>query len=461
MLIKRWVAELCVFDIILSGLQPAKCTETWSIGPWTRPDNPQPVLRPNASSSFYCPMRQQMVEWEARHTFNPAAVVKDGKVHVLYRAEDNSSKGGIGSFTSRIGLAVSNDGINFERDPLPVLFPGPDSQADHEYYGGCEDPRIAERPDGTYVLLYTQFSRQGPRGTHVRLGLASSRDLRTWTKHGSPFEGTKFQDLTTKSASIVQRVQDGRLIAALIYGRYWMYFGEHAVNIATSEDLIHWKVETDGNGKPKAVMSPRPLHFDSHLTEVGPSLVLTERGIILTYNGKNSHQQHKADPALPLGVYTCGQALFARGNPMQLLHRMDAPFLKPEVSWEKSGQYKDGTTFSEGLVLFQGRWMLYYGCADTFVGVATAPFSEITTSKGTAMLTGQTLSSSTLSSSASLETTGQTLHQAQFTPSRQTGDPRPPVELTSSIERLTAGAALFTVLACLMLRCLTRRLKTV
>jgi predicted GH43/DUF377 family glycosyl hydrolase len=51
---------------------------------------------------------------------------------------------------------------------------------------------------------------------------------------------------------------------------------------------------------------------------------------------------------------------------------LDQPFFKPELAWEKTGQYAAGTTFSEGLVLFKGKWFLYYGCADTFVGVATA-----------------------------------------------------------------------------------------
>jgi hypothetical protein len=42
------------------------------------------------------------------------------------------------------------------------------------------------------------------------------------------------------------------------------------------------------------------------------------------------------------------------------------------MPWEASGQYASGTTFIEGLVLFQNKWFLYYGCADTFVGVTIA-----------------------------------------------------------------------------------------
>eukprot|EP00931_Biecheleriopsis_adriatica_P086946 TRINITY_DN61495_c0_g1_i1.p1 TRINITY_DN61495_c0_g1~~TRINITY_DN61495_c0_g1_i1.p1 ORF type:complete len:395 (-),score=76.56 TRINITY_DN61495_c0_g1_i1:18-1202(-) len=341
----------------------------WALGPWSRPAHAQPVIRPNPESTFICPMRGTAVNWESRHTFNPAAVVKDNLVYVLYRAEDDSSIGGIGSFTSRVGLATSTDGTTFTADPQPVLFPAADEQRHHEWYGGCEDPRIAEGPDGTYVMLYTQYSRDGPKGTKVRLGLASSKDLRSWTKHGSPFENTKYQNLEIKSASIVHEVKDGRLIAVRVNGKYCMYFGEHAVNIAVSEDLIHWTI-LEEEGRPLAVMLPRKGYFDSALTEVGPQLVKSEAGIVLLYNGKNHDSEELADRGLPTGVYSVGQALFDSNDPTKLLSRLDHPFFKPELPWEKSGQYQDGTTFSEGLVLFKDRWLLYYGCADTFVGVA-------------------------------------------------------------------------------------------
>jgi len=73
---------------------------------------------------------------------------------------------------------------------------------------------------------------------------------------------------------------------------------------------------------------------------------------------------------LPQRVYTGGQALFDARNPIKLIDRSDAPFIQPTESYEKTGQYKDGTTFVEGLVRFNGRWFLYYGTADSRVGVA-------------------------------------------------------------------------------------------
>src|SRR5256885_16890621 len=46
------------------------------------------------------------------------------------------------------------------------------------------------------------------------------------------------------------------------------------------------------------------------------------------------------------------------------------PFIRPTESYERTGQYSNGTTFVEGLVPFKGRWYLYYGTADSRVGVA-------------------------------------------------------------------------------------------
>jgi beta-1,2-mannosidase len=65
-----------------------------------------------------------------------------------------------------------------------------------------------------------------------------------------------------------------------------------------------------------------------------------------------------------------GQAVFEPTDPAKLMARPNTPFFQPELPWEQSGQYAAGTTFAEGLVWFHERWLLYYGCADSRVGVA-------------------------------------------------------------------------------------------
>ncbi len=77
---------------------------SWAFGGFERPEGVNPLITPRAESVFDCPMRNKPVNWELADTFNPAAVVKDGKICILYRAEDNPNAG-IGGRTSRIGLA--------------------------------------------------------------------------------------------------------------------------------------------------------------------------------------------------------------------------------------------------------------------------------------------------------------------------------------------------------------------
>ncbi len=264
------------------------------------------------------------------------------------------------------GLPRVTDGIHFKRREAPVLYPDEDSQKEKEWPGGCEDPRVTESEAGTYVLTYTQWNRKS-----TDAAIATSKDLIHWTKHGNAFataSGGKYASLSWKSAGIVARLSGGRLIAAKIKGKYWMYWGEGAIRLATSDDLIHWQPVEDPDGNPVAVLRPRPDHFDSGFPESGPPPVLTDKGIVVVYNGKNDADHGARD--LQPGTYAAGQALFAADDPSKLLARLDEPFFKPEMAFERSGQYTAGTTFVEGLVYFQRKWFLYYGCADSLVGAA-------------------------------------------------------------------------------------------
>jgi predicted GH43/DUF377 family glycosyl hydrolase len=340
----------------------------WMLGPLTRPVD-KPVISPLPKSTFRDPVSGETVHWEALHTFNPAAIVRDGKIYVLYRAEDDSGAMMIGGHTSRVGLAESEDGIHFTRLPEPVLYPDHDSQQQNEVPGGVEDPRIVESEDGLYVLTYTQWARE--RNTYT-VGVATSRDLRTWTKYGPAF-GTsgKYATLKYKSAGILTRRVGDRLIAAKLQGKYWMYWGEIELRLATSTDLIHWTPVEDAKGQPMVLLRDRPGLFDSAFPESGPPPLLTRDGIVVTYNAKNAEKG--GDPKLAPETYSVGQALFSASDPKRLLARSNQPIFQPERPYEKSGQYKAGTTFAEGLVLFKDKLYLYYGCADSHVAVATAP----------------------------------------------------------------------------------------
>jgi predicted GH43/DUF377 family glycosyl hydrolase len=332
---------------------------------------------------FHCPVRNADVRWEAKDVFNPAAVVREGKVWLIYRAQDDAGRP---AGTSRIALALSADGLAFERRPEPVLFPDDDFMMPYEWEGGCEDPRVVESEDGTYVMTYTAFD-----GNTARLAVATSRDLAHWTKHGLAFgraAGGRFRDLWSKSGAVVAALQpSGRNVAARIDGRYWMYWGDTDVFAATSDNLVDWtpvareesaaeKVGSSrSGGKPaavpgtsfKVVLSTRHGRFDSALVEPGPPPLVGSRGVLLLHNAMNDRLN--GDGTLPDRAYAAGQVLLDPADPTAILARATAPFFRPESAAETAGQVPN-VTFVESLVFFQGRWLLYYGMADSRIGVA-------------------------------------------------------------------------------------------
>lgn len=336
--------------------------EDWMLGPFQRPENVNPILTPDSTSTFYCPMRERTVRWESMATFNPAAVVHGDSVRVVYRAEDRTGQMEIGGHTSRLGMATSGDGFKFERRPEPIFYPDRDEQREHEWPGGVEDPRIVETEDSTYVLTYTQWDRDQPQ-----LAVATSEDLLNWKKHGPIFPEI---DRETKSGAILSRVEGNRLVATKIGGTYWMYWGVPNVYAATSENLVDWTPLRDSTGALAPVLEPRDGYFDAWLVEAGPPALHTDDGIVVLYNAGNSSEE--GDPSLPDSTYSGGQALYSVDDPTELIDRSDTPFIKPEYAFERTGQYERGTTFLEGLVPFQDRWFLYYGAADSRVGVAVS-----------------------------------------------------------------------------------------
>lgn len=362
-----------VFILSCNNNEPAQKltaqSNNWPLLPFYKADAQNPVMIPDSLSVFLCPVRNTMVHWEEKDVFNPAAIVRHDTVFLLYRAEDK-----IGKYagTSRIGLAWSTDGLHFTKHPVPVLYPDNDSLKKWEWEGGCEDPRIVENEHGSYILTYTAYD-----GDKARLLVASSNDLYHWTKHGSAFKNDSAAiNKWSKSGAIVCKMVNNptshsasrsKIIAAKVNGRYWMYFGDTHIFLASSEDLIHWYPVSDSAGNWLPVCSPREGKFDSDLVEPGPPALLTNDGILLIYNSRNVPS--KGDQTLPEGTYTASQILFDRNDPQKILHRLDTFFLKPDQPYEINGQV-NRVCFTEGLVPYKGQWFLYYGTADSKIAAA-------------------------------------------------------------------------------------------
>jgi len=378
---KKYLSSTSLFLFLIVFLsfgcsrnQPVS-NKSWTLGPFVKVDSVNPIMGYVDSVTFMGPIQKTLVKWEAKDVFNPAAVVRNGKIYLLYRAEDSIGKL---AGTSRIGLAVSDNGLTFKRYPKPVLYPENDKYKEYEWQGGTEDPRVVQDDSGTYYMTYTAWN-----GDRTRLFVATSKNLVNWTKHGSAFRKAykgKYFNIFTKSGAIVSRRVGDKFVATKINGKYWMYFGDTDIFLAHSEDLINWTpIEKDkgqipdsidnryGKASLFAALKPRKGKFDSRLVEPGPFALVTKKGILLIYNSKNSKEY--GDTTLPAGTYAAGQALFDINNPEKLIARTPSYFMKPDKPYEITGQVNN-VTFVEGLAYFHNKWFLYYGTADTKIAVA-------------------------------------------------------------------------------------------
>ncbi|MDX1943290.1 MAG: glycoside hydrolase family 130 protein [Saprospiraceae bacterium] len=335
-------------------------SKDWALLPFVKTDSVNPVLLPDSTLIFTCPIRQTAVKWVQKDVFNPATVVRNDSIFMIFRAEDI-----IGKYagTSRLGLAVSTDGFHFSKMPEPVFYPDNDSMEKYEWEGGVEDPRIVESEDERYIMTYTAYD-----GKVARLCLASSQDLKNWEKHGLVLDSEKYRDAWSKSGAIVCKQVGNRFVAQKINGKYWMYWGDTDLFMANSDDLIHWQAVEKMDGSLLRVLSPRPGYFDSRLVESGPFALLTKQGILLIYNSMNATTFN--DVTLTEDTYSAGQALFDKENPVKLIARTDENFFKPDKPYELVGQVNK-VCFLEGLVWFKDKWYLYYGTADSKIAVAT------------------------------------------------------------------------------------------
>lgn len=349
--------------------------KSWAFPYFEKVDSLNPILSPTSDLKFLDPITSNMVKWEERNVLNPTAIVKNNKVYLLYRAQDSMG-------TSRIGMAISDDGLNFKKMSEPIFFPDNDSMKVYEwnykkgmteqtnsedcyfcYFDGVEDPRIVESNTGEYIMTYTSYD-----GKTARLSIASSKDLLTWVKHGLVLKDEKYKDTWSKAGAIVSELQGNKMIAKKIDGKYWMYFGDTNIFMAYSDNLINWDIAENSESKKMiSVLHPRMGYFDSRLVEPGPYAMIKDEGILLIYNGSNAENFN--DKGLPKFTYAAGQALFDKNSPYKLIDRTEGYFIYPDKDYEKVGEVNE-VCFVEGLVYFKNQWLLYYGTADSKIAVA-------------------------------------------------------------------------------------------
>ena len=285
--------------------------------------------------------------WEAWQTFNPGVILLEDKIHFLYRA---IGEDGI----SRLGYAASSDGFTIdERLPYPIYEHHLTRPVFNYYsfasggsFGGSEDPRIVRvDEEDTFYMTYTACDE----GLRVALTSIGVED----------FLNKKWRWKPPKLISKPGEVHKNWVVfPEKIHGQYAIL---HSISPEISiayldnlefEDNAYINSYYNGLGKKNC--------WDSYVRGAGPSPIKTKYGWLLLYQAMNANDMSK---------YKVGVMLLDLNDPTKILHRSPEPILEPTEVYENNG-FKAGVVYASGAVVKDGKLLVYYGAADSYIGVA-------------------------------------------------------------------------------------------
>lgn len=285
--------------------------------------------------------------WDFIAAYNPTAYVRDGRVHLLYRAEGVAVP--FEPPTSQIGWMHSTDGHTFTpAHPEPILALDPP----YVRGAGIEDPRAVWTGEELLVTVNVYDGRvaraalsRGPDPLH----LSRPTSLFSDDEWFPPPERPDLPRGWLKSAVLIPEPLDGR---------WWALIGDTAIRAAHSSDLTHWTLVR------RPVLEPQPGTFFSELVEPGPPPIVTEHGIQVIFNGA-----HRRGGRLR---YAAGEALLSAVDPTQALRCSTHPILEPDGLMAPGGKPPD-IVFATGQVVFQDVNFLYFGINDKTFGIVSGP----------------------------------------------------------------------------------------
>jgi predicted GH43/DUF377 family glycosyl hydrolase len=331
---------------------------------------------------------------EVEGVLNPALTRgPDGQLYLLPRlvAAGNYSRIGL----ARVVHDRQGDPHGVERLGV-VLEPQEPYERNSRTGGGVEDPRVTYLAAlGAYVMTYTAYGEAGPR-----IALALSHDLVHWRRRGpvqfAPHHGFDLGGLDNKDALLFPEpvpAPDGRPALALIHRPDLRLRRPDGVRVLAplpglraqrpSMWLSYAPLEELGADR-------RPVFGQHHLLagpqqpwerlKVGggtPPLRVGDAWLVL-YHGVTG--RIVKGPGQQCGVrYSAGLLLLDGQDPRRILYRSAQSILAPEAAAERLGMVPQ-VVFPTGLdARPDGALDIYYGMADTRIGVARAWLDDLLT----------------------------------------------------------------------------------
>ncbi|HAS80865.1 MAG: Glycosidase-related protein [Candidatus Nomurabacteria bacterium GW2011_GWE1_32_28] len=307
--------------------------------------------------SLYNPIIEpRLYSWESKATFNPAAFMADGKIHLIYRAIGDND-------VSVLGYASSINGHNFRDRPTHSIYhkfgkfiksgDPIDYVSGGGWNGGCEDPRVT-LIDYTVYMLYTAFDGWGS----LRIALTSIK-LDDFKKKRWNWE----KPILISPPGEIHK--NWVLFPEKINGKFAIL---HSISPKILIDYIEDFKEFDDTKFINSLHSSSPSwksSWDNMVRGVGPTPIKTEIGWLVLY-----HAMDKKDP----NRYKLGAMILDFKDPTKILYKSQNPILEPDEYYENEG-FKAGVIYSCGAVVKDGELFVYYGGADSVVCVASLKLS--------------------------------------------------------------------------------------
>jgi len=302
---------------------------------------------------------QQKYSWECNATYNPTAIESDGTIHIIYRADgdDMMSVWGYASTVDGVTIKDRSTHCIYHRKTPSVRMKFPPSVAytsGNNGGGGCEDPR-AVLIEGIVYVTFTAFDGWGS----VRVALTSI-----------DFDDFKNKRWHWKKTILIS--PPGEM------NKNWVIFPEkiegkfaivHSFYPNILIDYFDSLDELDGQTFIKS-NNMRPIDhtrtWDSWFRGIGPAPLKTDAGWLIFYHAMDHRNPDR---------YRLGALLLDLKDPTKEICRSQSPILEPEKHYENNG-HKWGVIYSCGAVIKEDQIFVYYGGADKFVCVATAPLQQ-------------------------------------------------------------------------------------
>lgn len=283
------------------------------------------------------------LHYPAHTIFNPGATMFEGNYLILARVEDRQG-------FSHLVKAISKNGkTDWIFDENPTIQAEPNIHPEERW--GIEDPRITKMDDlGKWVITYTSYSRTGPL-----ISLALTSDFINFEKQGS------IMPPDDKDAALFPKRFNGKYM--LIHRPSSDGHKAH-IWISSSTDLKSW-------GEHQILLNARSGGcWDANKIGLAAQPIETPDGWLLLYHGVKSTASG--------AIYRLGLALLDLENPTKVLKRSNEWIFGPQEPYERFGDVSD-VVFSCGWILDEttGIIHMYYGAADTCIGLATGNLSEL------------------------------------------------------------------------------------